>query len=296
MEANADNVEARTARSAKDNETRVAKVSEQWNGDIRLPYPDIWLRGRIVETEAQKDELADELAQCSVEAGLMQGERSEHPSKGRWGSCILSASRVGAGFLVHDQLGAAMHYGLRGNYDELGEEHDDEDFRAIVRGKHHRCRMFGTDAQRKENLLMLIWTSTPMDHVWRRIQLQDEAGNTLRDILNEETSPFARAGRMSVNLLTRDFQGVESDIDVLLHHIAADDMEKKMSVLSHFQDDVLDMNAHLWWRLARPYARRPFRNLLITDSRPTREERMAEGQRLPVFSMRIGVAWTQIAA
>jgi hypothetical protein len=179
--------------------------------------------------------------------------------------------------MIHDSLGAALHHGFRGREgDELADEVEDDDERKVIRGKMYRARMFGTDQDRKEDLLNLLWTSTPLDHLWRLVQHVDEKGLSLYSLLSEDTNPFSRAGRLSVDIITR--QGGGSDINVLLHHIAAHDAVKRRRVLTKFVDDVLEMNAHTWFRLARRYHRRPFRNLKLTDDRFSFQERLREAQ------------------
>jgi hypothetical protein len=274
-----------------------AKLLAAFPGDIRSPQPQ-WYCGDVPVDDVNKDDIADLQCRAALDAGVVATMGGgKFPSKGRWGSVIKSATRAGTGFMLHDLLGATAHDAFIGYEDGALDEadapddpeadHDIEELRRIIRGKRYRTRMFCNDPERKRKVLNLIWSSPPMDHLWRRIQLIDDTrfvSGALNQLMDSSTNPFEVTQRRCVDAL-RCRHG--TDLKVLLHHLCAPEFvgggEEARAGIQHaitedFINSVLDMDSHVWWRCARVFDWWPFRALKLHLGSLSWAERLALAQ------------------
>ncbi len=102
------------------------QVLDLFNGDVRLDQPEFFGKRGV-----SRDEVCDQMVAAALNAGLIPGMRSDMPSTIKWGSCSKAMCRQVAGFMIHNILGGALHYGFPSA--TAGEAEDDEtDFRRIA--------------------------------------------------------------------------------------------------------------------------------------------------------------------
>ena len=102
------------------------QVLDLFNGDVRLDQPEFFGKRGV-----SRDEVCDQMVAAALNAGLIPGMRSDMPSTIKWGSCSKAMCRQVAGFMIHNILGGALHYGFPSAAG--GEDEDDEtDFRRIA--------------------------------------------------------------------------------------------------------------------------------------------------------------------
>lgn len=243
-------------------------LEQKFNGDIRLACVEFYLRGRPRD---EVEDIGNELTAASMHAGLLQGDRNTLPSSNRWGSCLEAAARVGGGFMISDILGQAMSHGLRtwkdGDPGPNGEDEQD-DFRRRVQGKSWRCRCVAQDRSKKIAISDLLWNCVPIDYLWRKIQHTDHIGSSLLSVVDPKENPFRQCHSHFVALLT--FEDALDDLEVLLDHYDFPEQglgwkEKRDKHLQSYEDQVLHMCAHLWWRLELLFETWPFLLLILVS-------------------------------
>ena len=97
---------------------------------------------------------------------------------------------------------------------------------------------------------MMLVGVVHMDHLWRRLQNMDEAGNAVLDLALQDTNPYCIAGsRMCADLLKDVSTG---PFAAVLHHFASEDPVKQLQMTSELFYKQAKLIAHLRWRLEDP--------------------------------------------
>ena len=63
---------------------------------------------------------------------------------------------------------------------------------------------------------ILTWATTPIDHLWMRLQYTDAAGSSLLDVIADATSPFLAARQELTNMIVRPF--ADGPVSALPYH------------------------------------------------------------------------------
>ena len=139
-----------------------------------------------------------EQVSAAIEGAILsQLGSSDGVSKNRWGSCTRHLALQLAGHLCHDILNKC----LRATFpkwdsvdaalpQDAGGQDDQEDYRKMIRSKTWRAVHSCAEVGERRSAAKLSWTVEPLDHLWRRIQYMDAAGNALADIVLPQTNPF----------------------------------------------------------------------------------------------------------
>jgi len=97
---------------------------------------------------------------------------------------------------------------------------------------------------------MMLAGIVHMDHLWRRLQVMDEAGNAVLDLALEDTNPYCIAGSRMCADLSKDAS--TGPFAVILQHFASDDPVKQLQMTSELFYKQARLIAHLRWRLEDP--------------------------------------------
>jgi hypothetical protein len=229
------------ARNAERTDKACDQVVASFRGDIRSKTPEYYLDGREGEPQDLKSDIADEMTAAALNAGFLEGTGDTLLAANRWGTCAASAARMGGGFMFFDILGSALHH-TYSNYsnNDPGADFSD-DFRQRVKGKSWRALKLGEDEQKKEQICCLLWTTFPLDHVWRVVQ---HGNSSTLGSLDTDENPFRLCGASLAGIFLDP-----SDLHVFAYHFGKDDPATELEIMERSLAKVLNMAAHNFWRL-----------------------------------------------
>ena len=111
------------------------------NGDPRIPFPQHYCSGCCTSRE----DCVHKIVAAIVESGMLCNNGTGLPAKARWGSMTISISKQVCGIMTHGILPQAIRLAFnKWEAGDPGEEEDDE-HRALVRGKAHRAKCVLSD-------------------------------------------------------------------------------------------------------------------------------------------------------
>ena len=64
-----------------------------------------------------------------------------------------------------------------------------------LNAKTWRSKQYSGNADSREHVCMMLAGIVHMDHLWRRLQVMDEAGNAMLDLALEDTNPYCIAAK-----------------------------------------------------------------------------------------------------
>lgn len=169
----------------------------------------------------------------------------------RMHACVfVSALCLYQGLFVHNVYSAVavMTYRFWDSNPVLpNDEAPDEDVRLQIRAKALRVKSFAESVERQKSFSILLFTSIPLDHIWRHAQYAELQGALLQDLSVDKTNIFANAGRKFAAMLSAPVS--ESVLAPLFWQLAPIDCpDRHRELLREVLAVVAHQASHLWWR------------------------------------------------
>lgn len=212
--------------------------------------------------------IIDAIVAAVQRCNMLPGFSSSRVSKNRWGSMHLALAGQCAGFLVHNLAGAVVGMTYRRWEDGDAEGVDDDDMRLVLRKKAYRTRMYVESEERRRRAVVTLFTSTPLDHLWRQAQYLEEAGAILLDMHIARLNPCIEAEVGMCALARGDVREVSSPVSPIFWQFApSDDSDAHVQLLRECRHNILHRSAHLHFRVTLPLLQWPYKLATLVDER-----------------------------
>ena len=145
----------------------------------------------------ERNDIVEMIVAAIMRCGLLPGFSSGQVAQNKWGSMHDALAGQVGGFMIHNLAGKAAEMTYRVWQDgDVPDEHDD--IRLVLKKKAWRTRDYCQDVGRRKRAALTLFTSTPIDHCWRHIQVIEESGAALLDLQIERLSRPEQRERLNV--------------------------------------------------------------------------------------------------
>jgi hypothetical protein len=130
---------------------------------------------------------------------------------------------------------------------------DEDDYHVRVRKKVYRCICTYEDEGLCELIVIVAFTSGPLDHLWREMQKSDETEFTLWECIDSRTCGMFEYAILEYKSMLDDED--EGRLRPLLHHF----QHKLGTIVAKVRVHVVTLAVLIWWRFRLPFLDWPFR-------------------------------------
>jgi len=246
-----------------------ARLMLVFNGDPRLPYP-VHIRTPATQDLA-RDRIVDMALDAVVQAQLVPGTTSELPSQNRWGSMLVCLQRQVGGFMLHNLAGATATRTFS-SWEDGDAPEESEDIRLVIKKKGYRVKCYAGSPSRQRRACVTLFTTTPLDHLWRHLQHIEVKGAALQDLGIPRLNSFSNAGRSFYQMVAMPVS--EGPLAALFWHWGPPGHAAHSDLLEEVRGLILHRAAHMWYRLDLPLRDFPYKLCRMIDARLQRHEQL----------------------
>lgn len=206
--------------------------------------------------------------------GLFLAFVRQLPHKARFGSFGDSAAAESAGFMFHNILQKSLNKCFldweAGHVEPIDNE-DDPDERKKAQRKIHHARCFVNDRLRAAKLTLAAWASEALDCLWLRLEAMDHAGNALRDLACDHTSPVRPCMAQLAFVLCS--APLDSTLAAVFHHWRDEADEVDAGLVGDARGLFASMLLQLWCSCILEFEDWPYKFCGIGPGRSGEEQR-----------------------
>ncbi len=118
----------------------------------------------------QRNDIVEMIVGAVLRCGLLPTFRSGQIAPNKSGSMHDALAGQVGGFLIHNLAGTVATMTYR-SWEDGDIPEEGEDIRLVLRRKAWRTREYIRSEARRKRAALTLFTSTPLDHCWRQIQV-----------------------------------------------------------------------------------------------------------------------------